>query len=282
MVGGVAEPVLPVVDGIEPYAEGRGWAVYCADVMELLPRLPEESIDVVLTDPPYGQTNESYDRGVAPAVWRHTLRACRPDAALLSLAGNPTYHRLATAIEDAGWRIRQMWGWVYRDGYIISSRPSEGFDRLAAAMDPIVFATRGKVLLPLRRVSGQAWSRQRGKRSGYSARAGQQGAAQGSGHWPRSLVASDGVEGFQYFALSRTTPGVSRSTGHPNEKPEALMDWLADKVPGAVVADWFMGSGTTGVAALRAGRRFVGADIDPHWCEVAADRLRAAEQALTP
>jgi site-specific DNA-methyltransferase (adenine-specific) len=278
-----AEPELPAAAGLLPYASGRGWVIYCADALDLVPRLPAGCVHAIVTDPPYGQTNESYDRGVDPSVWSASAAVCAPNAALLSLSGNPTYHRLACGIEAGGWTVRQMWAWVYRDGYLTSAFPREGFDRVAPAMDPICFATRGKVLLRLSREPGAEWRRKRGQRSGYSERAGQSGASRGRGRWPRSVISSDGVDGFEYFALSRTTPGaVQTRTAHPNQKPDSLMDWLVGKLPGELVADWFMGSGTTGVAAVRAGRRFLGADIDPHWCEVAAKRLRAAEAEQEP
>ncbi len=66
-------------------------------------------------------------------------------------------------------------------------------------------------------------------------------------------------------------------TGHPTEKPISLMQtWIEQSSrPGDLVIDPFMGSGTTGIAALRAGRRFIGIEIDPKWYRVAENRLRA-------
>jgi hypothetical protein len=106
-----------------------------------------------VTDPPYGQTNEKYDgkhaASMSSGVWRECARIASQNSCVVAFAGSPTYHRIASAIEDAGWAIRQMWGWAYADGMITSAWPKEGFDRLAPAFDPIVFATRGKVLLNL-------------------------------------------------------------------------------------------------------------------------------------
>src|SRR4051812_22276643 len=121
------------------------------DCRDVLATLPAGSIGHVVTDPPYGQTNERYDMGVDPAVWRECYRVAADGAALLSFAGSPTYHRIASDIEAAGWTVRQMWGWIYRNGFMTSAYPKEGFDRLAPAFDPIVFATKGKVLLNLER-----------------------------------------------------------------------------------------------------------------------------------
>jgi len=64
-------------------------------------------------------------------------------------------------------------------------------------------------------------------------------------------------------------------TDHPTEKPVALMKhYLTNSTqPGEVVIDPFMGTGTTGVAAIRAGRRFIGIERDPRWFEVARQRI---------
>jgi site-specific DNA-methyltransferase (adenine-specific)/modification methylase len=62
---------------------------------------------------------------------------------------------------------------------------------------------------------------------------------------------------------------------HPTQKPVALMQWCVQMTTGPIV-DPFMGSGTTGVAALRHGRQFVGVEIDPDYFEIACERIAAA------
>jgi len=61
---------------------------------------------------------------------------------------------------------------------------------------------------------------------------------------------------------------------HPHEKPVALMSALISKVDGRCILDPFMGSGTTGIACLRTGRRFIGIEIDEHYFEIARQRLQ--------
>lgn len=264
-----------------PDYEADGVRLYRGDSLAVLPTLPAGSVDYVVTDPPYGQSNERWDRGVDPAVWRECLRVAKPNAALLSFAGSPTYHRIASGIEAAGWRVRQMWAWVYRDGMITSAWPKEGFDRLAPAMDPICYATRGKVLLPLER-KGKPWALWSGKRTGelLSTRASPGKRLAAPGHWPRSVVCSEGVEGFQHFLLNRSSDRGGR-TGHPNQKPLALMEWLLGKLPpGGTVLDPYCGSGTTGLACLQTGRKFVGVELDPAYHEIARKRLAGAHGPL--
>jgi site-specific DNA-methyltransferase (adenine-specific) len=78
-------------------------------------------------------------------------------------------------------------------------------------------------------------------------------------------------------ALRASDRGVRRE--HPHQKPVAVMKWVLDRLgvpPGAVVLDPYMGSGTTGVACVQTGRRFVGIEIDPVYFAVAEKRLAAA------
>lgn len=78
------------------------------------------SIDSIVTDPPYGISfmGKDWDHGV-PGVhfWQSALRVAKPGAHLLAFGGTRTFHRLAVAIEDAGWEIRDTVMWVYGSGF---------------------------------------------------------------------------------------------------------------------------------------------------------------------
>jgi site-specific DNA-methyltransferase (adenine-specific) len=256
------------------------------DCLERMAEIPDGSVDAVVTDPPYGITNEDYESEIAfnDDLWRECFRVCKSDATLISFSASRTYHRIAMAAELGGWYVRQMWGWIYRDGLITSAWPKDGFDRLAPAMDPILYATKGKVILNLRR-EGDAWDRYTGQthlrsRFTLSTRSGKKGKQAADGHWPRSIVADSGVSDFEYFAMSRTNGGQAAKTGHPNTKPLPLMEWLVDKLPvGSTVLDMFAGSGTTGVACINTGRSFIGIERDASYFAIAERRIADAGQA---
>ena len=71
--------------------------------------------------------------------------------------------------------------------------------------------------------------------------------------------------------------GSYKANGHPAEKPIALMDFLVKHSPGSVL-DCFMGSGTTGVAAVSAGRHFFGIEQDEKWFDIACKRIENAQR----
>ena len=259
--------------------------LWLGDCLDRLRELPDASVDAVVTDPPYGQTNEGFDGPIAfgADLWRECFRVAKPDAALISFAGSPTYHKIASAIEAGGWHVRQMWGWVYRNGVITSAWPKEGFDRLAPAMDPICYATKGKVLLNLAREGSTSWKRDQNanKACPWSERSGTS-AATAVGRWPRTLVSESGTDGFEYFALSPNSPSLKiEKVGHPNQKPVKLLEWLISKLPQGTILDPFSGSATTGVACMNLGYGFIGIEKNPAYFEMGQARI-AAHQASTP
>ena len=92
------------------------------DCKELLKSLPDNSVDSIITDPPYelGFMNKAWDKtGIAYDVdmWKECLRVLKHGGYLLSFGGTRTYHRMACAIEDAGFEIRDQIQWIYAQGF---------------------------------------------------------------------------------------------------------------------------------------------------------------------
>jgi site-specific DNA-methyltransferase (adenine-specific) len=71
-------------------------------------------------------------------------------------------------------------------------------------------------------------------------------------------------------------PGCNEYAGHPTQKPIAVMRWLIEKLAAETILDPFMGSGTTGVAAVKLGRKFIGIEIDPKYFDIACRRISEA------
>jgi site-specific DNA-methyltransferase (adenine-specific) len=93
-------------------------------------------VDAIVTDPPYGLSfmGKNWDHGVpGVAFWREALRVAKPGAHLLAFGGTRTFHRLAVAIEDAGWEIRDCVMWVYGNGFPKSHDASKAIDKAAGA-----------------------------------------------------------------------------------------------------------------------------------------------------
>ena len=111
--------------------------ILLGDCRDLLKELPDNSIDSIVTDPPYelGFMGKSWDAsGVAydVTVWQECLRVLKPGGHLLSFGGSRTYHRMACAIEDAGFQIRDQIMWVYGSGFPKSLNISKAIDKMDA------------------------------------------------------------------------------------------------------------------------------------------------------
>lgn len=92
------------------------------DCLEEMKKLPENSVDAIVTDPPYelGFMGKKWDNtGIAnnKEMWAEALRVLKPGGYVLSFSGTRTYHRQAVAIEDAGFEIRDMIEWCYGSGF---------------------------------------------------------------------------------------------------------------------------------------------------------------------
>ncbi len=148
-------------------AEGRV-VLHAADCRDVLRGLDDNSIDSVVTDPPYalvsivkrfgkpgsapatgdvynrsarGFMGKTWDNGeVAFAVefWAEVLRVLKPGGHVVAFSGTRTYHRMAVAIEDAGFEIRDQLGWLYGSGFPKSHDVSKGIDKAAGAVREVV------------------------------------------------------------------------------------------------------------------------------------------------
>jgi DNA modification methylase len=110
------------------------YKIHEGDCRETLQTLPANSVDAVVTDPPYelGFMGKAWDStGIAYdlKVWAECLRVLKPGGHLLAFSGSRTYHRMACAIEDAGFEVRDQLMWVYGSGFPKSHNISKALDK---------------------------------------------------------------------------------------------------------------------------------------------------------
>ena len=111
------------------------------DCLDVLKALDDESIDSIVTDPPYGLAfmAKRWDYDVPSVeVWQQCLRVLKPGGYLLAFAGTRTQHRMCVRIEDAGFEIRDMIAWVYGSGFPKSHDVSKAIDRAAVAEREVI------------------------------------------------------------------------------------------------------------------------------------------------
>jgi len=124
------------------------------DCIQGMKTLPDNSIDSIVTDPPYelGFMGKSWDStGIAfnIEVWKECLRVLKPGGHLIAFSGSRTYHRMAVAIEDAGFEIRDQIMWVYGSGFPKSHNISKGIDKATGAEREVIgFDASSKGIAP--------------------------------------------------------------------------------------------------------------------------------------
>lgn len=125
----------------------KDWINKChfGDCLETLRQMPDNSVDSIVTDPPYGLSfmGKKWDYDVPSVdVWVECLRVLKPGGHLLAFAGTRTQHRMAVRIEDAGFEIRDMIAWVYGGGFPKSHNGEWGGTALKPALEPITMARK--------------------------------------------------------------------------------------------------------------------------------------------
>ena len=136
--------------------------IIVGDCRASMATLPDASVDAVVCDPPYelGFMAKAWDAsGIAYdlEVWRQALRVLKPGGHLLAFSGSRTYHRMACAIEDAGFEIRDQIMWVYGSGFPKSLDVSKAIDRAAGAEREVVGFDAAKALQQTAKVGTGAY-----------------------------------------------------------------------------------------------------------------------------
>jgi site-specific DNA-methyltransferase (adenine-specific) len=112
------------------------FTLHLGDCLETLKGMSDDSVDSIVTDPPYGLSfmGKRWDYDVPSVeIWAECLRVLKPGGHLLAFAGTRTQHRMAVRIEDAGFEIRDMIAWLYGSGFPKSMDVSKAIDKAAGA-----------------------------------------------------------------------------------------------------------------------------------------------------
>jgi len=227
-----------------------------ADCFDVLPLIPDGSVDLVLADLPYGTTNCAWD-SVLPLdrLWAEYRRICRGPVVLFA---QTPFDKVLGASNLAELRYEWIWEKTNATGHLNANRAP-----LKAHENVLVFYRSQPTYNP-QKTTGHVrkTSKGGGKQSAiYNSHDTSARAYDSTERYPRSV---------QVFASDK-----QRSKLHPTQKPVALCEYLVRTYsnPGDLVLDNCMGSGTTGVACQATDRRFIGIESDPAIFAIAANRL---------
>jgi len=266
--------------------------------LDVLAEYDDNTFDSCITDPPYGMGMEAWDHTVpGKEFWEEINRVLKPGAFCLSFCSPHLYHRLACAIEDAEFDIKDQIMWMITTKMPVKNRLKQVHEPIAVAQKPFSgtlkanFEEWGVGLIdtqntrvpwdgkpPTGWVKGGHQRRtfgKDGKTTGTQKEFGKEDANP-KGRYPSNIIGTTLPEHQKYFYAPRVTRKErGEYNNHPTPKPIALMQYLIKiyTPEGGTVLDPFCGSGSTGIAAMLEGRNFLGVDLDSDYINIAQRRV---------
>ena len=237
--------------------------LHLGDCLDVMQGIPDGSVDMVMTDPPFGTTACKWD-SVIPfePMWEQLKRIVKPNGAIVLMASQP--FTSALVMSNVG-MFKYCWVWdkVNRPTGHLNAKKQP----LRQTEDVIVFY-RDQAHYNPQMTQGKPYVATGSKKSEhYGAKVESTTNCTDGMRYPRNLI--------HISADERGTVGRI----HPTQKPVALMEYLIRTYTnaGETVLDFTCGSGTTGVAAANTGRRFIGIEMDADYFTIAQARIRTAQ-----
>lgn len=249
--------------------------LFNADCFDVFPSIPDNSIDAIIADLPYGTTACKWD-SILPfdKLWESYERIIKPNGAIVLFGSQPFTSALIMSNPKL---FKYQWVWVKtkKTGF------TNGKNRpLSQHEDIIVFskanvANGSKVMMKYNPQGLQPLGKVRKGNKNKSV-----GDDNGQRYY-RPSQSSDYVQEFTNYPTTILNIASEGNTTHPTQKPVALLEYLVKTYTneGETVLDNTMGSGTTGVACLNTNRKFIGIEKDQQYYQVAVNRLNT--QILT-
>jgi site-specific DNA-methyltransferase (adenine-specific) len=275
------------------------YKLFTGGCLEVLKQFEDNSIDSCITDPPYGIGMEKWDHSVpTKEIWEEVMRVLKPGAFCLSFCSPRLYHRMACAVEDAGFNIKDQIMWMVTTKMPRRNQLKQAHEPIAVAQKPFKGSIQnnfdewgtGKVDTENTRVPwdgkpptgwvADGYSRlefgKEGKTTGTQKECGKVDANP-EGRHPSNIIGEVLPEHQKYFYAPRVTRKErGEYNDHPTPKPISLMAYLIKvycPVDGTVL-DPFCGSGSTGLGCLQEGRNFYGIDLEEKYISISERRIK--------
>ena len=243
------------------------------DCIEKMQDIPDESIDLILTDPPYGTTACKWD-SVIPLepMWEQLKRIIKPNGAIVMTASQP-FTTTLIASNMNGFAFCWVWDKCFAGNFVQAKRQP-----LKDHEDIIVFSKNGKqpAYYPQMTVRDKP-IKNGGNKQTQAIPIARTEAAKKFGESKKTYT--------EKFPTSQIRFNCREGRGfHPTQKPVALMEYLVRTYTneGETVLDFTMGSGSTGVACVNTNRNFIGIELDPEYFKIAEKRINEAKTLFNP
>jgi site-specific DNA-methyltransferase (adenine-specific) len=297
-------------------------SVFHGDCMELLKQIPDNSIDMVFTDPPYFLNNldsnwstdnlkakssnshiktlpmgmkfdrkQSYEfQKFMDKVMKELFRVLKPGGFCLSFSSPRLYHRLAVSMEDSGFELRDMIGWVYtksqvkafgqnhiieNDKVMTDPQKKELKEKLKSHRTPQLKPSFEPIGVGMKPIEGRFIDNMRKYKTGLMDCSNYVGNE--NDRFPTNVMSTNEIDENmdKYFFVPKASKQEKLDNSHPTVKPVNLCEHLIKLFcpEDGTVLDPFSGSGTTLVAAMNNSRHFIGSELNDGYIKIANKRL---------
>ena len=239
--------------------------IYKGDCLELMKEIPDESIDFICCDPPYGTTSIKWDSVLDfNKMWDQYDRIIKPKG-VMCLFGSQPFSAQLICSKLEWFRYELVWN-KNKCGSpgLAKKRPMKTHENIL-----IFYKNAGGTYNP-QMTEGKPFKRKSKNKEGYVGKKNDHGY----GLKPRKEFENKGTR-YPKSILNISRNFSAQQQVHPTQKPVPLMEWLIKTYSneGEVVLDNCMGSGSTGVAAVRLNRKFIGMEYDDQYFEICQERI---------
>ena len=244
--------------------------LYQGDCLDVMRDIPDGSIDMILCDLPYGITARNKWDTVIPfePLWEQYERVIKDNGAIVLFASGMFTSELMQSNRKM-WRYNLVWQKTNPTGFLNANRmPLRSHEDICVFYKRLPNYNPQKTTGHVRKVS----TKENKRNSKMSTDYGKHG-----------LVTYDSTERYPTSVLTyKTDKQKVDGKLHPTQKPVALLEWLVKTYTneGETVLDNCMGSGSTGVACVNTGRKFIGIELDQGYFNVARERLNKLEEVV--
>jgi DNA modification methylase len=235
------------------------------DCLDRMKEIPDGSVDLILCDPPYGTTACKWDSVIDfELMWVELKRVIKPNGAIVLFGSEPFSSALRMSnIED--YKYDWIWEKSNCTGFLNAKKQPLRYSELMS-----VFYKKQPTYNPQKTTGHKPTNASSTKLTHRSDVYGKFNRVETGGdtdRYPKNIIKFDNVI-------------ASNRVGHPTQKPVALMEYLVKTYTheNETVLDFTMGSGTTGVACVNLGRKFIGIEMDDNYFEIASKRIHEAEK----
>ena len=239
--------------------------LYLGDCLDVMQQLPDNSIDCIICDPPYGTTAIKWDNVIDfQLMWDQYDRLLKPKGMIILFGSQPFSAQLICS-KLKWFKYELVWN-KNKCGSpgLAKIRPMKTHENI------LVFARETGGTYNPQMTEGEPYARQSSNPEGYVGRTN----THGYGLKPKTGFVNTGTR-YPKSILNISRDFSAQQQVHPTQKPVPLMEWLVKTYTnsGDTVLDNCMGSGSTGVAAINLDRNFIGIESNVEYFEIAKSRI---------